>query len=414
MIASLLVATMLICGARWPGVLVAGALFTYQASVLSGYPGMTPIYTIIALTIAVWKARHALGRLVPSSLDITFALFLAVHCCSAAYAPSPPEAFAGLLRLGLAAGSMFLLGRLCALAVPPGRMAVEIAGGMMIFGAAFAGVFLLGSVGSATLRLQIDGATAVGTAQPFPLVLTAGFLAMVAALSQARPALFMISCVATLICLHASIVSGTRGIFVALAAGLMMIGWLGARQIRAWLAAALVILVVAAAVPMMPLVGGAEPFRAGLARLLVNFHQSGIMAADVSGVVRMEQLSMGLTLWADHPLLGVGLGGYSVLTGRDYPHNIFVEVAAESGAVGLALLSIHLATLAWFLSRFPGPAARLLLSGLLVACLVHMQFSYSLFMAKPLFLLTGIAASWSGMRRAAVPPVSGLPRTVFS
>ncbi len=330
-----------------------------------------------------------LWRVTISIPDATLLLFLAAHCFSAAYAPSPPEAIASLLRLSSAAISMFLLGRLCALAVPPERLATEIAGGLVIFGAAFAGIFLIGSGGSGAMRLQIGGATAVGAAQPLPLVLTAGFLAMVAALAHGRRAVFVVCCAATLICLHASIVSGTRGVFIGLAAALATMCWLGARRGRVWLAIAAVLAIVAAAVPLMPMLGGATSFRAGLDRLLINFNQTG----DVSGAVRVEQLSLGLRLWADNPLLGAGLGGYATLTGRDYPHNVFVEVAAESGTLGLTLLSLHLAMLIWSLYRLPHGHARILFLGLLVACLVHMQFSFSLFMAKPLFLLAGIAAT---------------------
>src|SRR5690606_25895896 len=103
MIASLLIAAILLCGMRWPGVLVAGAMFTYQASALSGIAATTPVYTLAALAIALWKARNTLSRVTISVPDATLLLFLAVHCCSAAYAPSPPEAIASLLRLSSAA-----------------------------------------------------------------------------------------------------------------------------------------------------------------------------------------------------------------------------------------------------------------------------------------------------------------------
>jgi O-antigen ligase len=73
-----------------------------------------------------------------------------------------------------------------------------------------------------------------------------------------------------------------------------------------------------------------------------------------------ERKLYALTAWAmflDHPLLGVGAGNYTVhfdryadavgFSARDYeqpgevhyPHNLYLEIAAETGLVGLALFA---------------------------------------------------------------------------
>jgi hypothetical protein len=62
---------------------------------------------------------------------------------------------------------------------------------------------------------------------------------------------------------------------------------------------------------------------------------------------RLEYLASSIEPIAAAPLLGVGLGGWPLATGRgdnqQYPHNIFVEIASEGGAVGLILFVIAIA-----------------------------------------------------------------------
>ncbi|MEO0085746.1 MAG: O-antigen ligase family protein [candidate division WOR-3 bacterium] len=57
---------------------------------------------------------------------------------------------------------------------------------------------------------------------------------------------------------------------------------------------------------------------------------------------RLERATAAIDAFAAHPLFGTGIGGFDALfsiadTGRgDYPHNVFLEVAAELGLAGLA------------------------------------------------------------------------------
>ena len=44
----------------------------------------------------------------------------------------------------------------------------------------------------------------------------------------------------------------------------------------------------------------------------------------------------------DHPLFGAGLRGFEEATGRTYPHNLFLQTAAEGGIAGLVLVSTAL------------------------------------------------------------------------
>lgn len=55
---------------------------------------------------------------------------------------------------------------------------------------------------------------------------------------------------------------------------------------------------------------------------------------------RSEAWEAGIDTWRKSPLFGVGLGGYnkdSEHFGRGYPHNLFIEMLAETGLVGFVL-----------------------------------------------------------------------------
>lgn len=405
MMMSVLVASMLLAGMRWPGALVAGAIFTYQASILSGIATMTEAYMVAALAIGLFKARDVLPGLKLNPLDLAFGLFVVFHCLTAAYSPSPAHALAGVQRLFMAATSLFLLGRLCASVAQPHKLATQVATALLVFGSIFAGLFLFNDSASQAVRLQIGGASAVGVAQPFPLALAACTFAMVATLSRGKIMPFLVCAVAAAVLLYASVLSGTRGVPIALAAALLVMALLAGTRSNIWLAVLAVIALAVLTVPFLSGLGEERLFRSGLERLLVNFRAHGI-ATDVSLTVRLEQQAMALRLWQENPLLGVGLGGYAALTGRNYPHNILIEIATESGALGLILFVTFTAMLAHRLLQQPDAAARILFCGLFAAGFMHMQISFALFMAKPLFLLAGIAASWpahSLSRRARAP-----------
>ena len=69
--------------------------------------------------------------------------------------------------------------------------------------------------------------------------------------------------------------------------------------------------------------------------------------SDLSISARIEALKEGLKLWKENPLLGTGLGGFMSADESDhlrftlkYPHNIFIEILAELGLLGLSILLI--------------------------------------------------------------------------
>jgi O-antigen ligase len=82
--------------------------------------------------------------------------------------------------------------------------------------------------------------------------------------------------------------------------------------------------------------------------------------ADASYRGRLSELKVGVAMFKDHPVLGVGPGNYdfdylkyNAIVGMDErhqqreAHNLFVQTAAETGLVGLAAFIYLLVTILW-------------------------------------------------------------------
>lgn len=118
-----------------------------------------------------------------------------------------------------------------------------------------------------------------------------------------------------------------------------------------------------------------------------------------------------LELSRSAPLTGVGLAGYPALTGLVYPHNIFLEVLCEGGAVGAALLVATAAAwlaLVWRLRPFDGTAL-----GVWAVLFGSAQASGDLYDSRGLILWglmslgPGLARASAGRTEVPVPVTSG-------
>lgn len=89
----------------------------------------------------------------------------------------------------------------------------------------------------------------------------------------------------------------------------------------------------------------AEKFRYKADEITALLQGSG--QARGTAVQRLGYYSAALEAWMQRPLIGWGVGGWSMiywhLDDRRYPHNLFLEVLVEQGLVGLSILLFFLA-----------------------------------------------------------------------
>ncbi|MGI5865495.1 MAG: O-antigen ligase family protein [Myxococcales bacterium] len=200
-------------------------------------------------------------------------------------------------------------------------------------------------------------------------------------------------------------------LFAGLGLSLSRSGWLGAAFGTVLIAARAWMLLGRHALPRLGIAAGAVALVAAVGLLAwpqmrqtaVRFVKMAVDRQEVtSSKPRLESLAQAVQLWKRHPALGVGVGGYGAYV-REHPEllklspasaqslvttNLYLELAAETGAAGLAAaLAMLLALLAPLASRLRGrpaqlDATRATFEGLLIAAaavfLVLFQFSQTL------------------------------------
>jgi O-antigen ligase len=76
---------------------------------------------------------------------------------------------------------------------------------------------------------------------------------------------------------------------------------------------------------------------------------------DPTGSGRVFLLKTGLEAGASSPLIGVGTGGFSYFLAkndvRDYPHNIFIEMFADHGFLGVTLMIVMVALIVYLVIK---------------------------------------------------------------
>jgi O-antigen ligase len=145
-----------------------------------------------------------------------------------------------------------------------------------------------------------------------------------------------------------ALAAGSRGPFAAfgLIAGVATIRYIVARRragrslVPAVAIAAGLVCAVALAVPALPALS-VDRFTN-----LAEFVTAGgdvASSGETSGSARLTLYSEALSIFDDYPLFGAGTGAFGVLSredldpthGHDFPHNAFLQIAAEFGLIGV-------------------------------------------------------------------------------
>ncbi len=394
---------------RWPGVAIPAVYFCYVSEALSGMSNVTLMFTAAAGAILALRVMRSGLVLRLTALDLAFVMFATWHAGSAAYMRDGGMASAASLQFLMASVSVYLLARLIGMSGRPAERLAEICFGFCLIGC----VAALDVLASATLRnsrLYVGEATPVGLSQPFPLMFIAGVgLLLMARTLAGRTAL--IGGAAIALSLYVSMLSGTRGNLLAIAAGVALIAlyairpgsggvprlvFLGAGGLAALLAA------------------GPDLLATDSIQRFLNFDNYGA-TTDISSAVRWTLYDAAFRMIDESSVIGHGIGSFHYFTGGAYPHNLFLEAWAESGLVGVALLVIYL-LVAMRTIRTTG-ISRMGWTGvafvaMLFAGLVHHQVSFQIGAGKSLFLaglLAGVAALPARLRAPPLDPAAARP-----
>lgn len=131
-----------------------------------------------------------------------------------------------------------------------------------------------------------------------------------------------------------------------------------------------------------------------------------------SGGERLAFYSAALREIPQRPILGIGVGGWSVyyygLDARRYPHNLFLEVSVEEGLIGILALCTFLWSI-WNANRELWEITGVefaVLSGLLIFALTSTMFSGDLDDDRLLWLWSGMVLAMVHLARARLAQLS--------
>lgn len=400
MISVVFVAAAVILAWRFPGMAVPAAFYGFTAGAVGAFPQATLILVVLLVGILGIKSLARPLTLTVSAIDVCFFLFIGWCCISTAWQPNGGEAFSTATYFASNTIAIYLLFRLAGGMGEFRERVLEMAAGFCVFGTVLTPL-ALGSGIYNYGRLFVGNSTPVGLAQPVPYLLLSS-LAMIVAVKRHRLLMSLVVLLPLSAAFAMGAGTGTRGALLAAGAGLIAFVALSGS-----LTSTMITIAALAALALVALVvtGQIAEIQRGLVDRLLDFGSYG-GAQDLSSLARYEHYRFAWYLFEKNPIAGVGLGGYSTFTGLEYPHNLFLEVAAKTGAVGLVLLAVLLlavisGTRAMLSVEERIPAA--IFSAFLVVALVHQQVSFDLAQGKGIYLV-GVLAGWQALGRKSHKP----------
>nr|WP_227027780.1 O-antigen ligase family protein [Corallococcus soli] len=203
-----------------------------------------------------------------------------------------------------------------------------------------------------------------------------------------------------------ALLTGSRGGTVAILAGVTTCLVVGRVPVRRLLMLTLLATVAVTAVTLFSPLGKAltRSVEERFLRLTLNYEQGAGGASSSNGQVYLSGREIlyasALQLGRDHPVTGAGLAAFPGLGLGVYPHNLFLEVFCEGGAVGLLFFAGVLgAFLRTALTRRRGLDGATV--GAAVLVLLGSQSSGDLYDSRALFLLMVMASCTAVAGRGA-------------
>ena len=398
MIAVGLILVTLVLGLRYPGALLAAVFFGYTATIISGIGLTTPVTGIVVFIVMM---QHFLRKLplTLNSLDFAFLAFLFIYTGSTLWAMNTNAGLSATINLLLPSLSVYFTAKFTYDQGDPERRAFETIVAMLCLSVAMTAL-LQASGDTASGRLKLDGLgnVAVGVTQAF---VTAGIASLVLFFRPGRMHFLLraLAVVAFSASLYGISLSGTRGGFVGMMAGIVFLLGLFLANSGAWrirLRWSTLLIVAGAAVAAVLVVD----WTAFLDSRIFSFSTYG-SEVDPSSVARRLRYAVAFEMISDKPILGSGISTYAYATGLGYPHNVFLEVGVTAGLVGILmfLLFIFGAFRSAFLIRRRHSVYFLaFVVAVFFAGLIQHQISFALPGGKQLFFAGAISGYMAALR----------------
>lgn len=396
MLASLAVSVLLVqlcLGLKYNGVWLAGVFLTYQVGAASQLPWIGTAYVLAAGLFSVIGSAIAARPLSWHATDVLTILLSTLLVLSMFWTADAQASTAMIWQflsaiLGTYAIARGIRGRPQEIVW---QMVIALAVGSALLAVCLINMRATGTWGADhRLVLQNSDASTVGLTQPIPFALLSALLMV---LTFKGGVVRVVGTLCLLVVAYLAIASGTRGVFLSAIVSLLLA-----------LALSPKVSLVARNVLFVPIALTAaflfhddipsDALQGQIDRLVGSVGADQI-GRDASSVERIELFNVAFRLMQENPFFGVGFGGYGKFTFQAYPHNMFLEVGASVGAVGLALLIIwlvaHILELisVYIKDRIVG----LILISFSCAAVLQLQVSFGFGTAKPLFLMVALGAA---------------------
>jgi len=132
----------------------------------------------------------------------------------------------------------------------------------------------------------------------------------------------------------------------------------------------------------------------------IDYYNPEFILRGLPTLERLEKYLTAIAFFKQNPLFGIGTSGFGLLTEFGYPHNIFLEIAAENGLLGLIVFGYFLMVVThhgfryvvFYLPRLNKQLRSIGLTVIVitVSLLIEKQFSFALDMNKDLFTFLGL------------------------
>lgn len=382
---------------RRPGFFVGCAFSSFNFASFFGQDLAGPVLLVTLLGFVGLVAIFGKHRTTLSWLDIALFGFAIAYLFSVLHAPN--VAF-GVILYGrfLAVGmGYYFVGRI--LSAHPryaDRLVLDFGISIVALTAVF-GVLAIGNQ-EATGRLTLGDGGAVGFSQSIAASLGFCIFFLLTRRPMDNRVVAAVAFGAMFGIGYVAIANGTRGLFVsvaiaAVAYGAAVLWWGGGTRSRLRILSTMALLASACGIGAIFFLGTDNSYIvAGLSRLFTNFGSDGLLLDD-SSAGRLVLLERGWDLFSSSPFFGHGVGSYGTITGLSYPHNLFVELLAESGLFVtsmLAVILIGVCIVGVRLVRIVGASSAVTIAlGLFLIGVVHQQLSGAFWTAKPMFLFMG-------------------------